>query len=133
MLITFGSFQDSLGRTPGGRGKRARVSKSQSLCRGDGARGLEIFPSPKAYIGGEGGDLGIFPSLKASMEVVKSRSYIGGGPKTSTEGKPRNFSKSQSLCRRGEGELSIFPRPKASIEGKSSEFFQVPELICGGG
>jgi len=64
-------------------------------------------------VGGEGGDLGIFPSPKASIEGAKSRAYIGQG--------------SKSLFRGGKLEISLSPR--ASLEGRSSEFFEVPELM----
>jgi len=62
------------------------------------------------------GDLGISVSPKASSEGAKSRAYTRGGPKASSEGKARSFSKFQNLYR-----------------GESSEFFQVPELVYGVG
>jgi len=53
------------------------------------------------------------------------------GPKASSEGKVRNYPKSQDLYRGAE--LGIFLSPKASLERERSEFFQVQELISEGG
>ena len=88
-------------------------------------RELGIILGPKASIEEE---LGIFPSPKASIEGAKSRAYIGGGSENVfRDGKLENYSKSKCLYRKEM--LGIFQSSKTYIEGESSEFFQVPELI----
>ena len=65
------------------------------------------------------GELGIFLSLKGSIEGAKSRAYL---------------EIILSLRASIEGErLRNFSRPKASLERESLKFFQVPDLIMGGG
>ena len=82
----------------------------------------------KKYVAGA--ELGIILSPKASIEGVKSRAYIGGGPKASLEmessklfyvpkplqggGRARN-----SLF--NEGKVGIFQSPKAYLEGGSGK------------
>ena len=88
------------------KGNMKKYKGTQSSCRGGESSGF--FLSPKGYIveGMGGGDLGIFPSPKASIEGINSRAYIGEG--------------SQSLFT--EGKLGIFLNPKAYLERCRSEF-----------
>ena len=90
----------------GGRGK----GEGSSILglKGNPGKSLDKVPKPL-----QRGELGIFPSSKASIEGAKSKAYIGGGV--------------QKLFR--DGKLEIRLSPNASIERKSSEFFQVLELI----
>ena len=68
------------------------------------AQGARVAEDP-LLIRRTGEELGIISSPKASIEGTKPRAYIGEG--------------SKSLFR--DGKLEIILRPKASIEGESSE------------
>jgi len=90
----------------------------------------------KKYVAGA--ELGIILSPKASIEGVKSRAYIGGGPKASLEmessklfyvpkplqggGRARNFSKSQSLYRGGSGKMKTYGGNMKKYEGKMKKY-----------
>ena len=67
------------------------------------------------------------PLYKIRTFLCPVFSYVSWPLPSMEDERARNYSKSQSLYRRGE--LGIFLRPKASLERESSEFFQIPELI----